>query len=196
VARDSFSDPELGPALAWLRARARLTQAEVVERVFEQQRGRPQAERETLSAVYYQLLETGKRTPRTPKLAVLLAALGSDQAELEGLLAAQPWRHVPTSKARISKHTPRPAAYALAADEALAGRVWSSPIAASPTRFAPDGEDNGTEEPVQDELRALQQRRGELSELVDHFENLSQRDRRALLGRARRLRFGASSAIE
>ena len=180
MARDSFSHPELGPALAWLRARARLTQAEVVERAFEQQRGRPRAERETLSAVYYQLLETGKRTPRTGKLAVLLVALGSDQAELEGLLAEQPWRHMPTSKARISKHTPRPAAYAAAAEEALAGDVWSSPIVASSTRFAPD------------ELRAQHQSRGELSELVDHFENLSQRDRSVLLDAARRLRFGTS----
>jgi transcriptional regulator with XRE-family HTH domain len=176
MARDSFSHPELGSALAWLRARARLTQSEVVERVFEQQRERPHAERETLSTVYYQLLETGKRTPRTPKLAALLAALGSDQAELQGLLAAQPWRHVPTSKARISKHTPRPAAYAAAAEEALAGGVWSSPIVGSPTSFAPDGEQPRT--------------RGELSELVDHFENLSQRDRSALLAQARRLRFG------
>jgi transcriptional regulator with XRE-family HTH domain len=190
VARDSFTHPELGPALAWLRARARLTQAEVVERVFEQQRGRPHAERETLSAVYYQLLETGKRTPRTPKLAALLAALGSDQAELEGLLATQPWRHVPTSKARISKHTPRPAAYAAAADDAFAGGVWSSPIASGATRFAPDGTAGHTKGPVPDQLRAQQQSRGELSELVDHFENLSQRDRRALLEKARHLRFG------
>ena len=167
MARDSFSHPELGPALAWLRARARLTQAEVVERVLQQQRTRPPSERETLSVVYYQLLETGKRTPRVPKLTAVLAALGSDQAELDGLLAAPPWRHVPTSNARISKHTPRPAAYAIAAEQALAGGVWSSSIAASPT-----------------------QARGELSELIDHFENLSQRDRRTLLAKARRLRFG------
>ena len=64
----------------------------------------------------------------------------------------------------------------MAAEEALAGGVWSSPIVASPTSFASDGEQHQT--------------RGELSELVDHFENLSQRDRRALLAQARRLRFG------
>jgi transcriptional regulator with XRE-family HTH domain len=191
VARDSFSHPELGLALAWLRGRARLTQAEVVERVFDQQRGRPRPERETLSTVYYQLLETGKRTPRTPKLAVLLAALGSDQDELEGLLVAQPWRYMPASRARISKHTPRPAAYALAAEEALAVGGWSSSIVADTSRSAASN-DRQTDAPAPEELRVYQQRRGELAELVDHFENLAPRDRRALLGQARRLRFGKS----
>jgi transcriptional regulator with XRE-family HTH domain len=77
-----FQEPDLGQALAWLRARVRLTQRQVVERVRERQRARPPAERETLSEVFYQALETGKRKPRQRKLEAILAAVGSDLAEL------------------------------------------------------------------------------------------------------------------
>jgi transcriptional regulator with XRE-family HTH domain len=156
-----LDQPALGRALAWLRARMRLTQREVVERV--QRRG------ETLSEVYYQALETGKRRPRLPKLDAILAALGSDRAELEGLLASAPWRHTPPTRARIRADTPKPAVYLAAAEDALAGGVWSSEV------------ELGTLSDVRG--------RGELAELVDHYVNLPPADRELLLEQARRRRW-------
>jgi transcriptional regulator with XRE-family HTH domain len=154
--------PELGRALAWLRARVRLTQREVVQRV--QGRG------ETLSEVYYQALETGKRRPRPQKLDAILAALGSDQDELEGLLAWTPWEHAPPTRARIRTDTPKPAAYLAAAEDALGGGVWSSEVEVA-------------EAPVD------ARRRGELAELIDHYMNLSPTDRERLLEQARQHRW-------
>jgi hypothetical protein len=158
-----YDEPDLARALAWLRARVRLTQRQVDERVREQQGARPPAERETLSEVFYQALETGKRKPRLAKLEAILAALGSDRAELEGLVASRPWEHEPPTRARIRAHTPKPAAYLAAAGDALAGGVWSSPVA----------------------LAAEPEERGQLAELVEHFHNLRPSDRAALLAEAR-----------
>jgi transcriptional regulator with XRE-family HTH domain len=150
--------PELGRALAWLRARVRLTQREVVERV--------QRQGDTLSEVYYQALETGKRRPRLPKLEAILSALGSNHEELEGLLASAPWDHTPPTRARIRADTPKPAAYLAAAEAALADGVWSSEVEVA-------------EAPID------ARRRGELAELIDHYLNLSPADRERLLEQAR-----------
>jgi transcriptional regulator with XRE-family HTH domain len=154
VPREADRRPELGDALAWLRDRARLTQ-------------RAAAESAGVSRIYLQKLEGGERSPSPDTLDALLAALGSDRHELEGLLAARPWASAPRRPAVRSRARARPEEYVRAAEAALGAPQWSSPIAVAPTSVAA----------------------GELAELRDHFLNLPRRDQEALLEEARRRRF-------
>lgn len=156
MAREVYKRPGLGEALAWLRDRARLTQ-------------RAAAEAAGLSRIYLQKLEAGERSPSVDKLDALLETLGSGREELEGLLAARPWVAAPARRAVRSRAPATPAAYVAAAEAALAGGPWSSPL-----ELAED-----------DSARAA----GELAELRDHYLNLSPDRRRSLLEQARRLRY-------
>jgi transcriptional regulator with XRE-family HTH domain len=156
VAREVYRRPGLGEALAWLRDRARLTQ-------------RAAAESAGVSRIYLQKLEAGERSPSLDRLEALLAAVGSDREELEGLLAARPWANAPSRRVVRSRARARPEEYVKAAEAALAPAQWSSPLAAEPP-------------PTPVIL-------GELAELRDHFLNLSRADRHALLDEARRRRY-------
>jgi transcriptional regulator with XRE-family HTH domain len=207
-----FTQPELGQALAWLRARQYLTQQEVVAAVNQGP--------ESLSSVYYQMLETGKRQPSAEKLDAVLQALSSDRSELEGLVAARVWEGSPSGRYRISARRPRPEAYTRAAEEALKDvngqGFWSTPVEGPPASFSArpqslgrspllrsgrvrDVEIDGqvVETPsvfagggtaAQDDLAA--ELRGQLAELSDHFLRLSPKARQELLTRARKLRRG------
>lgn|GEM_PF-4190261 len=77
---DRYEHPELGVALRYLRTRAGLSRTQVAARA---QGG--------LSAVYLAQCESAARTPSKAKLDVMLAALGSNRAEFEALLAGRPW---------------------------------------------------------------------------------------------------------
>lgn len=158
--------PELSLALRWLRHRRHLTQREVAAEAARL--GRP------FSAVYYQQAEAGARRPGPAKLAAMLAALGSDERELDGLLAHRPWAGIPDPAPgyRVSKHTPKPADYVAAARESLAprpdGATWSSPVReAAPAPIA-----------------------GEVAELADHYVHLPRAAQEDLLARARAARAG------
>ena len=156
--REAYRRPGLGQALAWLRDRARLTQREA-------------AAAAGLSRIYLQKLEAGERAPSPARLDDLLGALGSDREELEGLLSARPWAAAPPPRSIRSRARARPEEYVRAAEGALAGGPWSSPVAVA---AAPSGEP----------LVA-----GELAELRDHYLNLSPESRRELLEEARRRRY-------
>jgi transcriptional regulator with XRE-family HTH domain len=112
VAREVYRHAELGHALAWLRDRARLTQAAA-------------AQGAGVSRIYLQKLEAGERSPSTDRLHALLDALGSSPEELDGLLAARPWAATPP-RPRVRSRAP--AAYVAAAEEALSAEPWSSPV--------------------------------------------------------------------
>jgi transcriptional regulator with XRE-family HTH domain len=154
VPREAYRRPELGDALAWLRDRARLTQ-------------RAAAEDAGVSRIYLQKLEGGERAPSLETLDTILAALGSDRDELEGLLASRPWAASPRRPAVRSRVRARPEEYVRAAEAALAPAQWSSPIAATPPPATA----------------------GELAELRDHYLNLPRSDQEALLEDARRRRY-------
>ena len=79
---DRYEHPELPAALRYLRTRAGLSRAQVVAGAGGQ-----------LSAVYLAQCEADppRRTPSKAKLDVMLAALGSNRAEFEALLAERPW---------------------------------------------------------------------------------------------------------
>lgn len=82
---DRYEHPELPAALRWLRTRSGLSRAQVAARAQGQ-----------LSAVYLAQCEAdpstaSARTPSKAKLDVMLAALGSNRAEFEALLAERPW---------------------------------------------------------------------------------------------------------
>jgi transcriptional regulator with XRE-family HTH domain len=158
VPREAYRRPGLGEALAWLRDRARLTQ-------------RAAAAEAGLSRIYLQKLEGGERAPSPEKLDDLLRALGSDRAELEGLLEAQPWAAAPPRRAVRSRAPARPEEYVRAAEAALAGGTWSSRVAVEPAAIQPPSV------------------AGELAELRDHYLNLSPESRRELLEEARRRRY-------
>jgi transcriptional regulator with XRE-family HTH domain len=158
VPREGYRRPGLGEALAWLRDRARLTQ-------------RAAAAEAGLSRIYLQKLEGGERAPSPDKLDDLLRALGSNRAELEGLLEAQPWAAAPPRRAVRSRAPARPEAYVRAAEAALAGGAWSNPVAVQPATTPPPS------------------LAGELAELRDHYLNLPPEGRRELLEEARRLRY-------
>jgi transcriptional regulator with XRE-family HTH domain len=130
---------------------------------------RAAAEAAGLSRIYLQKLEAGERSPSIDKLDALLETLGSGREELEGLLAARPWASAP-ARLRVRSRAPAtPAAYVAAAEAALDEGPWSSPV-----ELAED-----------DSARAA----GELTELRDHYLNLSPERRRSLLEQARRLRY-------
>jgi transcriptional regulator with XRE-family HTH domain len=154
VPREAYRRPQLGDALAWLRDRARLTQ-------------RAAAEDAGVSRIYLQKLEGGERAPSLETLDTILAALGSDRDELEGLLASRPWASAPRRPAVRSRVRARPEEYVRAAEAALAPAQWSSPIAATPPPATA----------------------GELAELRDHYLNLPRSDQEALLEDARRRRY-------
>lgn len=158
MAREAYRRPELGDALAWLRDRARLTQ-------------RAAAAAGGVSRIYLQKLEAGERAPSLDTLDALLAALGSNRDELEGLLAARPWAARPPRPPVRSRAPARPEEYVRAAEQALAAGAWSTPIAvdAAPPDYSSVA--------------------GELAELRDHYVNLPPESRRALLEEARRLRY-------
>lgn len=204
-----LSQPEIGLALSWLRARSYLTQKEVVAATA--------AAGETISEVYYQMIETGKRKPSAPKLAAIVQALGSDRDELEGLVAARVWEGAPRGGYRFR---PQPEAYGRAAKEALAdvngsGR-WSSPVEASTQnasfgladshpasqggilrsaepRTTLERNDRMTFTPEKDRARGQAydiKLHGELTELTDHFLRLPPKERQRLLEAARAARRG------
>jgi transcriptional regulator with XRE-family HTH domain len=116
VAPEVYRHAELGEALAWLRDRARLTQAAA-------------AQSAGVSRIYLQKLEAGERSPSVEKLDALLHALGSDRDELGGLLAARPWASAPPRQRVRSRAPARPEEYVRAAEAALGPGPWSSPIA-------------------------------------------------------------------
>jgi transcriptional regulator with XRE-family HTH domain len=151
---DVYRREGLGDALAWLRDRARLTQ-------------RAAAQAAGLSRIYLQKLEGGERSPSSARLDALLAALGSNRDELEGLLAARPWAAAPTRAAVRSRAPARPQEYVRAAEAALASAPWSSPVQLEPAAPAIAGE---------------------LAELRDHYLNLPRDEQQALLEEARRRR--------
>jgi len=104
-----YEHPELPVALDWLRHRANLTQGQVAKRV--QEAGH------SLSEVYYRQCESGLKTPSNPTLASILAAVGSDFDELDGLLTHAPWDAISEPQQgrsegyRLRQSTPKPALY-------------------------------------------------------------------------------------
>jgi transcriptional regulator with XRE-family HTH domain len=199
-----FAQPELGQALAWLRARQYLTQKEVAA----------QARRhEELSDIYYQLIEGGKRLPSKTKLDAVLSALDSDRSELEGLVAARVWEGTSRGSYRIRSARPRPEAYLRAAEETLAEGAqnggWSSPITGpmdSTSTFAGLADGGSPTPNLSVDLKRRSASissppyqgnepdpadpvlRGQLAELSDHFLRLPPPKRLELLERARKLR--------
>jgi transcriptional regulator with XRE-family HTH domain len=158
VPKEAYRRPELGEAVAWLRDRARLTQ-------------RAAAEAAGVSRIYLQKIEAGERAPATDKLAALLDVLGSNQEELENLLASRPWAAAPPRQRVRARARAKPADFIRAAEAALAAGPWSSRVATAPD----------------DDLSRTVA--GELAELRDHYVNLPREQQEALLGEARRRRY-------
>lgn len=198
MAREVFRHAELGQALAWLRDRARLTQVAAATATDALLRERWQDEQTAnrvtqepasfFSTVYLKKIESGERAPALEKLELLLRALGSELPELEGLLASRPWQQLPVRARVRSRAAARPAAFIAAAEQALAGGQWSSPVALthSPPRNGLFSRGQVKGRLVQDQaLREL----GELAELRTLFLNMPRAEQLALLADARSRRF-------
>lgn len=100
-------NPQLPAALRWLRHEARMTQSEVAAAA--------RAHGHSLSDVYYRQCESDSvpKYPSVETLDAILEAVGSNQAELEQVLAAPPWEETPfpiyDTNVRMRKEsTPKP----------------------------------------------------------------------------------------
>jgi transcriptional regulator with XRE-family HTH domain len=128
-----FRHPELGQALAWLRRREDISQAELIKRLpTVVQARRPAADMEkvekevpAVSFVYYKTIESGRNAPSVAKVEAILGALRSSLPELNGLLETRPWAYEPP---RGRRQPPRKDDYRRAAEEALSDGTWSSKI--------------------------------------------------------------------
>lgn len=153
-------EPQLSEALRWLRLRSQLTQHQVCERV-RQSGGE-------ISGIYLSMLERGQRNPSPAKLDLLLAALGSDRAELRRLYEAEPWAASPPPRGPSAPRIRRRQPHAAAQRE-----TWSSPVSAPPT-------------PADEQL----------ADLVSIWPRLSPGEREELLRRARQHATAGQSPAE
>lgn len=177
--QDKFEHDQLGPALAWLRARQRLTQRDVAERASTQT---------SCSPAYYADLERGRRAPSTRMLGAVLSALASDEAELSGILTTQPWQRTPQGSAswRPSTGTPDMAAYYAAPDDGAALAAMTAPVAARGLAAAPAPAFATASAGVTGDDHAARVR-GEVAELGEIYRQLGPADQRTLIGLARQL---------
>lgn len=132
----------------------------------------------TISVIYIQQLEAGRKHPSPAMLDALLAALGSDRGELAEVCELCPWDEAPAGGWRPGRSDPVRATVV----EAMAGQAtWSDEVVADavPSRSAPSP---AAEAPPL---------AGGLAELTDHYLSLGPAQRLVILETARLARYGA-----
>lgn len=167
---DKFEHPDLPQALAWLRARQRLTQKDVASDVSDSGA--------SLSVSYYAELERGRSAPSKKTLGAVLDALGSDEAELAGILETKPWEQPSFGSPayRVTRSTPR-TMRGLASPGAAIFSTQVGGVAAQ-AHAAAD---------LADQAMPSSRTHGEVAELSDIYQQLGPGDRATVMGLARRL---------